>query len=96
MKRHTVRTKNGGLIELDITRNKAIKLFCTECMGYGEENIKNCTSIHCPLYPYRGSSLASTSDIKHKKVISKEHIKAMQIARSLKSNSNVPLQKNNR
>jgi len=95
MKKHTVRTKNGGLIELDITRNKAIKLFCTECMGW-EGDIKECTSIHCPLYPYRGRSLASTSDIKHKKVISKEHIKAMQIARSLKSNSNVPLQKNNR
>jgi hypothetical protein len=93
--KHTVRTKDNGFIELEITRNKAIKLFCTECMGW-EGNIKECTSTYCPLYPYRGRTLVATSATRSKKVISKTHIKKMQEARSRKSNSKVPLEKNNR
>lgn len=50
--KHTVRTKDGNLKEVDITRNQAIALHCTECMGY-EDHPKNCTSVNCALYPYR-------------------------------------------
>lgn len=50
--KHTVRTKQGGLKEVDITRNKAIALHCTECLGY-EDNPKECTSVNCALYPFR-------------------------------------------
>lgn len=42
-----------GLITIEnYTRGKAIRLMCTECMGY-EENPIDCTSNHCPLFPYR-------------------------------------------
>ena len=58
-KLHTVRTRSQGLLKLSITRGKAIKLMCTECMGWGEEHPKNCTSYKCPLFPFRGKSMAS-------------------------------------
>ena len=32
---------------------------CTECMGWGEGNPKECTDTQCPLYPYRGKSQAA-------------------------------------
>ena len=53
---HTIRTADGGTITIEnYTRSGAIKDFCTECMGW-EENVKNCTSIFCPLYPFRGNT----------------------------------------
>lgn len=55
---HTVRTKDGGSKAINITRGKAIKLFCTECMGW-EGDPKACTAKLCPLYPYRGKTLAT-------------------------------------
>ena len=55
---HTVRTKDGGTISLTITRAKAIKLHCTECMGF-EGDPKGCTSPKCALFPYRGKTLAA-------------------------------------
>ncbi len=55
---HTIRGKNGQRVELPLTRAKAIKLFCTECLGY-ETHPKDCTHTLCPLYPYRGKSLAA-------------------------------------
>ena len=57
--KHTVRTRDGGTITLSVfTRGKAIKVFCTECMGW-DMHPKECTDPHCPLYPYRGQSLAT-------------------------------------
>jgi hypothetical protein len=50
--KHTVRTKKGTLKEVEITRNLAIALHCTECMGH-EENPALCTSVNCALYPFR-------------------------------------------
>jgi len=31
----------------------AIKAFCLECMGWQRNEVKNCCSKMCPLYPYR-------------------------------------------
>jgi hypothetical protein len=31
----------------------ATTAFCQECCGYQREEIKLCTAIDCPLYPYR-------------------------------------------
>ena len=55
---HTVRAKDGGKITLRYGRKLAIRLFCTECLGW-EDNPRDCTAPLCPLYPFRGSTLAS-------------------------------------
>ena len=57
--RHTVRTRDGGTIALAYYyRTKAIKIFCTECLGWGDHP-NDCTDPHCPLYPYRGRTMAT-------------------------------------
>lgn len=56
---HTIRHKDGGTVEVkNMTRNDAIKLMCTECMGW-ESLPSDCTSRFCPLFPYRGRKLTS-------------------------------------
>ena len=34
----------------------AIKSNCLECMGWQREEVKLCTDLGCPLYPYRPTS----------------------------------------
>ena len=34
-------------------RTAAVKAFCLECMGWQREEVRNCTSVACPLYLYR-------------------------------------------
>ncbi|MFA5298621.1 MAG: hypothetical protein WC389_10500 [Lutibacter sp.] len=53
---HTIRSADGGTISTELTRTKAIKAMCTECMGF-EANPKECTSKLCPLYPWRGKTM---------------------------------------
>jgi hypothetical protein len=58
--KHTIRTRNFTdtikVVEVDdYTRGLAIKVFCTECLGY-EDNPKTCTAPLCPLFPYRAKS----------------------------------------
>jgi len=31
----------------------AVNSFCLECVGYQREEVKNCTAVDCPLFPYR-------------------------------------------
>ena len=55
--KHTVRSKEYGttkkVVDIDnYTRGKAIKLFCTECLGF-EDHPRDCTALKCPLYPFR-------------------------------------------
>ena len=35
------------------SRTAAVKAFCLECMGWQREEVRNCTSVACPLYLYR-------------------------------------------
>ena len=53
---HTVRTnKHDGTGRITLspyTRGMAIRLHCTECLGF-EGNPKDCTSPACALYPFR-------------------------------------------
>jgi hypothetical protein len=44
------------MIEVELTRATAIKAFCSECLGW-ETHPRDCTSTHCPLYPFRGRTL---------------------------------------
>ena len=52
----TIRTKSGGKKQVELTRGEAIKVRCTECLGF-EDHPRDCTDIHCPSYPFRGKSL---------------------------------------
>jgi hypothetical protein len=62
-KKHIIRAKDGGTVEVELTRAKAIKAMCTECCGWGEAHPKDCSSEHCPLFPFRGKiQLAYKSD----------------------------------
>ena len=58
--KHVIRKKDSGTVEVTLTRSRAIKAMCTECMGY-EEHPKNCTSNLCPLYPFRGKIMLAYS-----------------------------------
>ena len=31
----------------------AVKAFCMECVGWQREEVRLCTALACPLYPYR-------------------------------------------
>ena len=54
MLKQKIRMKDGGEIEVNLSRTRAIKAMCTECMGYGEGHPKECTDKLCPLYSFRG------------------------------------------
>ena len=59
LKNIEVRTKAGTIKTVkNVNRKLAIKLMCTECMGW-ETNPEECTSKHCPLYSFRGRTLHS-------------------------------------
>ena len=55
---HTVRTRDGGERALKCGRMLAIRLMCTECLGWGDDP-KDCTASLCPLFPFRGRTRAS-------------------------------------
>lgn len=49
-----LRAKDGGYVDVELTRSQAIRAFCTECSGWGEMHPRDCPDIHCSLYPFRG------------------------------------------
>lgn len=58
--KHTIRTRNYTTTKKVVTiepytRSRAIKAFCTECLGY-EDHPKYCETKLCPLLPYRGKT----------------------------------------
>jgi hypothetical protein len=53
--KHEIRTKNGKTKTVNLTRGRAIKLFCEECMGWIPKEVLYCTDKKCPLYPFRTS-----------------------------------------
>ena len=54
---HRIRARDGATVRLRYNRAKAIKLCCMECMGWDDP--EGCTSPLCPLYPFRGRTMAS-------------------------------------
>ena len=52
---HTVRAREGGTVEVSLTRASAIAVQCTECMG--DQHPKDCSSPLCPLFPFRRKTL---------------------------------------
>jgi hypothetical protein len=56
---HNVRTRDSETKTIEnYTRGMAIKVMCTECLGW-EEHPKDCTSPLCPLFPYRKKTMAT-------------------------------------
>ena len=53
-----VRTRSGKIIELSMSARDAIRAHCTECLGW-ETHPKDCTAPLCPLYEFRGKTLAT-------------------------------------
>jgi len=52
--KHTIRKDgNGNTKIVNMTFRSAIRAFCLECMGWSPEEVKNCTSTTCPLFPFR-------------------------------------------
>ena len=52
-----IRNPHGGTVETNLTPQQAIRAFCTECLGW-QGDPKDCASVLCPVWPYRGKSLA--------------------------------------
>ena len=50
---HTVRTSKNGTRELRYGRELAIRMMCTQCLGW-EADPAECTAPLCPLFPFRG------------------------------------------
>jgi len=55
---NTIRTKDGGFTTIKYSRKDAIYLCCMECLGW-DTHPKDCTSPHCPLFPFRGATMKS-------------------------------------
>lgn len=52
--KHTVRSPVGDVEVASYTMRRAIRVHCTECLGWEGEPKKACTDGRCPLFPFRG------------------------------------------
>ena len=51
---HKIRVDgNGNTRAMKLTARRAIIEHCKECMGFNAADVRNCTSMMCPLYPFR-------------------------------------------
>jgi len=57
-RKHTIRTRDEGTKTFTYGRKQGIFLMCVECLGW-DDHPKVCTSKMCPLYPFRGQTMAS-------------------------------------
>jgi hypothetical protein len=57
--RHKIKNSKGKLVDVEMTRSKAIRYFCYECMGWQKSEVRNCTAPNCPLFPYRPLKISS-------------------------------------
>lgn len=56
--KHTIRVRPAGkLQERNLTRGTAIHYHCVECCGYNIQEVQECPSKHCALWPYRTGHL---------------------------------------
>jgi len=59
-------TKYKDFRNCHLSRKKAIRIFCLECVDYNRKEVRNCSNYNCSLYPYRmgkkekGSELIKT------------------------------------
>jgi hypothetical protein len=51
--KHEIRVKTGGIETVRLTPSRAIRRFCLECVYWSALEVKQCTSLLCPLFRYR-------------------------------------------
>jgi len=52
--KHEIRANGAGKLKtMILTARQAILEFCKECMGFQVTEVRHCTDLHCPLYPFR-------------------------------------------
>lgn len=51
--KHQIRNSKGGTKTVNLTPLSAIRAHCLECVCWSVDQVKNCTSPLCPLYPFR-------------------------------------------
>ena len=49
---HKITSRSGKIQTVRLTPRSAILYFCRECLGF-ETSPNLCTSLNCPLYPFR-------------------------------------------
>ncbi len=50
---HTIRDRKGKTKKVNLTPLSAIRHHCQECLGWSADDVRNCTSPLCPVYPFR-------------------------------------------
>ena len=51
---HRIRADGNGRTKIvTLTARSAIIEHCKECMGFNAAEVRKCTSVLCPLYPFR-------------------------------------------
>jgi hypothetical protein len=52
--RHKIRVDESGKVKVvKLTARRAIIEHCKECMGFNMSDVRRCTAVLCPLYPFR-------------------------------------------
>lgn len=51
--RQVIVGKNGDLVDIDLTKTRAIRFFCLQFMGHQPSEVEACPSTECPLWHYR-------------------------------------------
>jgi len=51
--RHEIKTSDGGTEIVELTPIRAIRKHCLECVAWSYDEVKECTAMSCPLFPYR-------------------------------------------
>ena len=84
--KHSVRSKDGGTVTIgNYSTNKAVKLFCMECICWNGNPKVECTSSLCPLYPFRKyTQMSINSDENKKPVRTMSEERKMMLAKGLK------------
>ena len=68
--KHTIRiNEKGDTQEESLTPRTAILRFCYECCGYNYYEVGKCTSLLCPLYPFRNRTVTKGTRIVRQKTL---------------------------
>lgn len=50
---HEIRNRHGVTETISLTPIRAIRHMCLECLSFSPKEVKCCTNVLCPLFPYR-------------------------------------------
>lgn len=64
MKQHKIRVLHGERT-VGLTPTSAIRYFCSECVQWQLSEVRLCTAVMCPLYPFRSAIQNSVMTDEH-------------------------------